>query len=55
MGGRSVWIEYVTKSPIYWYIMGFPITKSFISAFLCGVISAVIIPVTSKAIASYLG
>lgn len=42
LGGRDVWLEFVEKAPIYWYIFGFAIKKSDVVAYVGGGVSAIL-------------
>lgn len=36
IGGREAWIQFVEKSPVYWYIFGFAITRQWFFGFIGG-------------------
>lgn len=41
LGGREEWMEYTEKAPVYWYIFGFAITRSWLVGFLGGSVTTV--------------
>jgi hypothetical protein len=39
IGGRQAWLDYLNSFPVQWYILGFAITKSWLTGFVGGVVT----------------
>jgi hypothetical protein len=48
LGGRDSWLEFIRAAPLYWYVFGFAITKSWLIGFIGGIISATIVTIGSS-------
>lgn len=42
IGDRESWIAYVAEAPIYWYILGFAITRGWLISYFAGAVTAVV-------------
>lgn len=54
LGGRDTWLQFTGESPLYWYIFGFAITRSWLIGFIGGIVTATIVTIGS-AYASSIG